>query len=237
MKNTYASFNEFLLRVAGVPVPSEALVIGEYWNPKRNIIDGMEFVATNRDGTIIPVELAIDPGFSGGSHYIVEAVQVIDGRVCLIDEVAVQSLVHEEVIQECQRRPWWRSVTGGVIDPYAGGSHIFGAQSPMDVWFKQTRVPLRMAPRWSVEDSESRLCHELRSPDNSQPNLYVSPNCARFIWEMTHWRKRKTREGFAGPSPNHCDASKAVSYWLAERYNRLQTGGVDVPIIRPFTWG
>lgn len=237
IRTSYESLNEFLLRVAGVPVTAQALVIGDYWEPRRNLDADLRFMPTSRESAmLLPVELAIDPGFSGGSHYVVEAIQVINGVPYVVDELAVQSLVHEEVIQLCRQRPWWPNVTGGVIDPYAGGSHIYGAVSPKDVWWTQARVNLRLAPRWPVDDSITRLCHDLRDPVTSRANLFVSGNCSRLVWEMSHWRRIRTKEGYGKPSDKNCDAVKALSYWLADRYNRLQGVGFDTPIVRPYTW-
>jgi len=230
------SMNEFLLRCAGVPAPQIGLVIGDAWQPRRNILPNMEFEAADRNGRVIPVELAIDPGYSGGSHYVVEAIQRHGKDRYIIDEVVQQSLVHEGIIQKCIAWPWWKNVTGGTIDPYAGDSHIFGSLSPMEVWWKQAKIRLRMPPRWSVEDTVSRLCCELCDPIDGSAHLFASPRAERFIWEMTHWRKRKTRGGFGPPTQHSCDAAKAVAYYLSWQYNIVQTGVAETPVIRPYTF-
>jgi hypothetical protein len=238
MRNSFETFQRFLLRCAGVPVPAASQVVGDNWRPNVHIVPGLSFQETSRDGNIWPVELAVDPGYSGGSHYAVEAIQRVgDDHDLVVDEVAVQSLVHEEVIQLCRQRPWWKNVVGGVMDPYAGAAHIYGAVSPADVWWKVAKVRLRLPPRWSVEDIVGRLCGRLRDPDTGRTHIQVSDKCTRLIWEMTHWKRRRTTSGTYGePSKNNCDATKALAYHASERYNRQEMGLQDIPIVRPFTF-
>lgn len=216
LRNSYASLNEFLLRCAGVPVAASALVIGDYWVPRKHVAP-VEYRPVH-NGAPLPVEIAIDPGFSGGSHYVVEAIQHIGSTKIVIDEIAVQGKVHEAVIQIAKSRPWWKAVVGGTIDPFAGASHIYGALTPQDVWARETGIRLRIPPRLTVEDSVSNLCGELRDSQSGLSRLVVSPRCNRLIWEMTHWRKRKSQGGnYSEPTKHNCDAVKALGYYLSDR--------------------
>jgi hypothetical protein len=217
LQNSYGSQNEFLLRCAGVPVAGSAIVIGEYWQHRKHVVPNLEYRPVYQ-GAPMPVEITVDPGYSGGSHYVVLAIQHIGSSKLVIDEVAVQSKVHESVIEICKSRPWWKNVVGGTIDPYAGGNHIYGALSPQETWQRLTGFQLRLPPRLSVEDYISNLCAELRDPNSGQSRIAVSPRCQRLIWEMTHWRKRKAQGGdYTKPSDANCDASKALGYYLADR--------------------
>lgn len=236
LRNSYPSLNEFLLRCAGVPVASSALVIASYWSPKKHINPNIEFRPVH-NGALLPVEIAIDPGYSGGSHYVVEAIQHIGHNKLIIDEIAVQSKVHEEVIDICKSKPWWSNVIGGTIDPYAGGSHIFGALSPQETWQRVAGLKLRLPPRLSVEDHVSNLCRELRDPANSMSHVVVSDKCQRLIWEMSHWRKKRSiGGGYSEPTKHNCDAIKALAYYLADRSFVRLSNGANEPRVSSYAF-
>lgn len=228
LEHSYANTTEFLLRCAGVPVASSALVIGTYWNPRKHVVAETNFMPVY-NGAKMPVELAIDPGYSGGSFYTVEVVQHHGPVKHVIDEVAVQGMVHEEVINVCRSKPWWNNIAkhnGGTIDPYAGVNHIYGALSPHEVWQRVGGITLRIPPRLPVEDVVSNMAVELKDPQTGRVNIVVSPKCQRLIWEMTHWRKKRNAAGTAmEPQKVNCDAMKALGYYLSDRkYARLSSG-------------
>lgn len=240
LQNSYPNIQEFLLRCAGIPVASSALVIGDYWNPQKHVVPQVHFRPVH-DGGLLPVQIAIDPGFSGGSNYVVLAIQHIGPTAFIIDEVSVQGKVHEEVIELCKQRPWWPNViksNGGTMDPYASQSHWYGSLSPAETWERKAGIRLRIPPRLSVEDTVSILCTTLRDPQTAQTGLVVSPKAQRLIWEMTHWRKKRTQGGsFAEPTKNNCDAVKALGYYLADRqYVRLAGGTHGQPRVREYTF-
>lgn len=229
LRNSYPTTNEFLLRCAGVPVAGSAMVIGDYWQHRKHVVPALEYRPVHQ-GAPLPVELTIDPGYSGGSHYVVLAIQHLGATKLIIDEIAVQSKVHEAVIEICKSKPWWRNVIGGTIDPYAGGNHIYGALSPQESWERLAGVRLRLPPRLGVEEYVSNLCAELRDPQSQQSRIAISSRCSRLIWEMTHWRKKKSQGGdYSQPSATNCDAVKALGYYLADRsFTRLAGGRAEV---------
>lgn len=225
LRASYPSEREWLLRVAGVPVPAVSLVLGSYWDRARHVDERVRYLPV-WEGSILPVELAVDPGYSGGSHYAVLAIQRAGEEIRVVDEVAVSSMVHEEVIEICRKREWWERVSGGVIDPYAGSSHIYGARSPAEVWMSAAGKTLRPAPRASVEDLVNQVATALRNPATGRPALKVSPRARRLIWEMEHWRRARLPggQGYGPPSRNNCDAVKALGYWLLDLQVRLSGG-------------
>jgi hypothetical protein len=215
LKDTYPTLNEFLLRCAGVPVAGSAMVIGEHWQPRKHVSKAVEYRPVH-NGAKLPVEITVDPGY--GSHYVVEAIQNLGSTKVIIDEVATQSMVTDDVIEACKARPWWENVIGGTIDPFAGGSHIYGQLSPQETWRRNTGLTLRLPPRLSVEEYVSNLCVQLRDPQTQQSQILVSERCRRLIWEMGHWRKRKAPGGdYSVPSVSNCDAVKALAYYVADR--------------------
>lgn len=226
IERTYATFTEFLVRWGGVPMASGALVMGNYWDEKKHIAN-VEFEPYDGDGNKLPVRLAIDPGYSGNSMYTVEVLQPRGSMWVVVDEVAVQSLVHEEVIDLCRTRPWWKHITGGIIDPNAGTSHVYGSASPQEVWWTYGRVPLRPSMKSSVDDSVSRLQFMLRDPATGKTKLLLSPRCERAKWEMTHWKRVATKEGLGEPSKINCDALKALAYFFTAEYTKEALGGYD----------
>ena len=238
LKNSYPTMNEFLLRCAGVPVAASALVIGDYWVQRKHIVPQVEYRPVH-NGAPMPVEIAIDPGYSGGSHYVVLAIQHVGASKLIVDEIAIQSKVHESVIEICKAKPWWKLVIGGTIDPFAGGSHIYGALSPQESWERLSGIRLRIPPRLSVEDYVSNLCSELRDPVNSMSRIAVSPRCTRLIWEMSHWRKRKSVGGsYSEPTKHNCDAAKALAYYLADRsFTKISGGSNSQPRVREYSFG
>lgn len=227
IKRGYDSLRDFLVRWGGVPMVSDALVMGEYWNAKKHVIVSAVFQPWNREGLKMPVYLAVDPGYNGKkSSYAVLAIQHIGETWVVVDEVSTKTLVHEEVIDVCRTREWWPHVASGVIDPYAGTSHVYGARSPLEVWWSYGRVTLHAAPRYEVEDAIGTLQSMLRDPGNGRTKIIFNPACERLQWEMEHWKRMSTREGLGKPSDVNCDAIKAMAYYACAKYtvNGLQGG-------------
>lgn len=220
----YATMREFLVRWGGVPLASEALVMGSYWDEKKHLSTSAEFQPYDREGLKQPVYLAVDPGYSGNSVYAVLALHRFGDNFTVFDEVAVQSLVHEEVIDQCKARPWWPNVTGGIMDPRAADSHIYGSVSPQSIWWRYGRVPLELSPRVSVDETVSRLQFVMRDPQNARTHVTINPRCNRLRWEMGHWRRKRTREGLGDPSEGNCDATKALAYFMTAKYTEQALG-------------
>lgn len=224
IERAYPNLREFLVRWGGIPLKSEALVMGAYFDEKKHVRSDIEFQPYDREGAKLPVYLMVDPGFSGDSVYAVLAAQKFGNAWVVIDEVAVQSLVHEEVIDQCRTHPWWSHVVGGIIDPYAGVNHIYGSLSPQEIWWRYGRVSLQPSIRLDVEDVVSRLQFVMRDPQNATTKVTFSDKCVRLVWEMLHWRRKRTREGLGAPSDINCDAVKALAYFMSAKYTEEQLG-------------
>ena len=124
-------------RIAGQPVPPKGLVVPEV-RPDVHVRD-VAYVPG------LPVRLAVDPGYAGA--YAVEALQHIDGREVVVDEIYERGLVTEEIIEMAKSRPWWPDVEGGVIDVAAYQHHSMPA--PAEAWLEEGRrvVSRRRASR------------------------------------------------------------------------------------------
>jgi hypothetical protein len=238
IEKSYATLKEFLVRWGGVPLTSDALVMGAYWDERKLVSDSATFQPYDKDGAKLPVYLMIDPGYN--SKFAVLAAQRFGDHYNVFDEVVTRTAVHEEVIDQCRARPWWPNVVSGVIDPYAGGSHVYGAQAPTQIWWRYGRVPVALAPRLEVEEAVARLQHIMRDPQSGRPHVTISPECKVLRWEMAHWRRVRTREGLGRPSDIHCDAVKAMAYFMTAKYTESALGyglGADPIVVRDWELG
>tara|TARA_R110000868_G_scaffold386549_1_gene654846 strand:- start:1099 stop:2493 length:1395 start_codon:yes stop_codon:yes gene_type:complete len=155
----------FMERFGAVPMPAYGLVFKEF--------DYTKHVA-DLEPMDLPVELAIDPGYTGA--YAVLAIQQAGGLMRVIDEVYARYGVAQDVIAECKRRPWWDAVpkiadgkTAGVID-VAGKQHQ-GMASHVEIWAKDGGVALRSRPV-SIEDGILVVRNLLKNPaDEGRPRI------------------------------------------------------------------
>lgn len=240
IEKSYATMREFLVRWGGVPLASEALVMGSYWDEKKHVSVHAEFQSHDKDGVRQPVYLAIDPGFSGRSVYAVLVLQRHGNHFNVIDEVIGSTLVHEEVIDLCRARPWWSNVVSGIIDPYAGVNHVYGGMSPLEIWWRHGKVQISPAPRLEVEEAVSRLQAVMRDPQSAASHVTINPEAKRLRWEMSHWRRVNTRDGLGKPSDGNCDSVKALAYFMTAKYTEAALGyapGTDQIKVSDWTFG
>lgn len=220
------STDEFYMeRIAGQPVPPRGLVVPEI-RPEVHVRE-VKYVPD------LPVRLAIDPGYAGA--YAVEALQYIDGREVIIDEIYERGLVTEDIIGIARSRPWWSGVDGGVID-VAGYQH-HAMPAPAEVWLAEGGVVLSAA-RIPINDGTERLRSFLKVPAGGRdPKLLIGGHCRGILSELgvapnpfdgqtRAYRWKTDREGnIVGPVPedryNH--GIKAVIYYLVDKYGYTST--------------
>ena len=222
---------EWMRRFGAEPQKPSTLVFGEF-SYKEHVRDWVEYEAG------VPVELAIDPGY-GESAYAVLAIQEYGSYVAVIDEIYERGRIGEEVVDIAKKRPWWDAVpkthaTGGVID-IAGHQH-HAAPSQIEVWRSAGNVNLRssrVAPKVGRERINSFL---MKQPETDMPRVLFSLNCKMSCEEFTKyvWRRRP-EERLAGAEPinQHCDAIKALGYWLVDRYGIIEYPSLPAVDITP----
>lgn len=210
----------FMERIAGQPVPPKGLVVPEV-RPEVHVRN-VAYVPG------LPVRLAIDPGYAGA--YAVEAIQNIDGREVVVDEIYERGLVTEEIIAMAQSRPWWPDVEGGVID-VAGYQH-HSMPAPAEAWLEGGGVSLS-ANRVPINDGTQRLRSFFKVPAGDRgPKLLIGSHCKGILSELgvtpnpfdgqtRPYRWKTDREGnIVGRTPedryNH--GVKAVIYHLVDKY-------------------
>jgi len=235
LRRACRDLNEFLRRVVGVPSQIPDIIMSDSYKVQHHV-GNVEWVRKDSYGNILPVQVAIDPGHSSG-HYVVLTIQIIDGVIRVVDEIDAIGETHGTVIQTATFRDWMPFVLGGTIDPYAADSEIFGAVSPKAEWWQQAKVNLTLAPRLHVEELIKLIKSFLRDPATGKPRLVISPRCTRLLWEMEHWRRKKSTDGQGIPGKNNCDAIKALGYFLTEHLHRVAAGGALQPVVSSPRYG
>ena len=182
----------FMERIEGIPSPPRGVVFQEFRTDKH-VSETAVYVPEE------PVHLWIDPGYAGG--YAVEAIQMIDDQVRIIDEVYEQSLITEEIINICQNREWWSDVKFGVID-VAGYQHQAMA-APAEVWMNETGLFLD-SEKVKINDGTEKLKSMLKLAPNGEPRLIVNKQCKGILSEF-------------GAAPNPFNGQTLVYRWKVDR--------------------
>ena len=201
----------FLERCAAIPCAPQGLVFREF------SYDTHVNAAAKYDPTL-PVELAIDPGFA--TAYAIEACQVRDRHVYVIDELYEAGKTAEEMIAICKKRPWWKSVRGGVID-VAGKQHP-GAKSQVEIWQHEAGIWLR-ANRVSIVDGILRTRTFLVDPASpaGAPLIHFNPACKGILAEFGKYKYPKdveSRPETELPLDRDNHGLKAIAYYLYDKF-------------------
>lgn len=232
MKGAYDE-KYFSERIAGVPVLPRETVFPEFtvashtghhpFNPDR------------------PVELAIDPGYSGA--YAVLAIQWDNNFVYVVDEIYMKFKSTYDVIAEARQRPWWKNIIksrAGIIDIAAKQHHE--GQSHLEIWAENERygggglsLRCRFIP---IEDGISRLRSFLKSPSTGKPRLLYNALTTPYSQkEYRLYKYPKDAEGkpiIERPIDRDNHSIKAITYWLVNRYGYSNTNRRGA---RKATWG
>lgn len=215
----------FLERIAGKSVPPRGLVFGEF-RPDIHV-KNLKWVKGE------PVHLWVDPGYAGA--YAVEAVQEINGQLCVFDEIYEQGLITEDIIKIVQDRPWVNDVKFGVID-IAGRQHQ-AMTAPAEQWLKKPAeggMGLYMSAKpVRINEGTERLKGFLKpDPIHRIPKLVIHSGNTGILSEFgavpspfdgqtRAYRWKTDREGnIVGETPddryNH--GIKATIYGIVDRY-------------------
>jgi len=217
--------DKFKERYGGVPCPPSNKAVPEFSN---QIHVGNYLYDSN-----LPVYISVDPGYAGA--HAVEAIQLWDDKVVLIDEIYLQNVTTKEMIIVAKQKPWWGNVDGGTID-IAGKQHQ-AMEAPVEVWLNEAHIHLK-----SQKVSEEAGLDVLRSfmkvnPVDGQPRILVNPRCKGFISECGGcqnpvgggmWMRNKNT-GKLIDQDNH--AAKAVIYYLVNTFGYVERTG-RLPIIK-----
>ena len=182
----------FMERIEGIPSPPVGVVFQEF-RADKHVSEEANYILGE------PVHLWIDPGYAGG--YAVEAIQIINDQVRIIDEVYEQSLITEEMINICQNREWWSDVKFGVID-VAGYQHQAMA-APAEVWMNETGLFLD-SEKVKINDGTEKLKSMLKLAPNGEPRLIINKQCKGILSEF-------------GAAPNPFNGQTLVYRWKVDR--------------------
>ena len=182
----------FKERIMGIPSPPQGLVFPEF-RPDTHVQD-VEYVPGE------PVHLWLDPGYAGA--YAICAVQIINDKVIMFDEIYEQSLITEEMIDIAMQRNWWSDVRFGVID-VAGYQHQAMA-APAEVWLDKAGLYMD-SEKIRINDGTERLKSMLKlDPSTHEPKIVISPRCKGLLSEL-------------GYAPNPFDGQTKVYKWKTDR--------------------
>lgn len=232
------TMDEFLLRFTGVPSASADIIFSDSYKMREHIrpCPYDRFDGTGSAREFRPVMLAIDPGYSGDSRYVVLAIQVYPKEkvIRIIDEVVAKGESHEQVIHRCRVREWWPVARDGVMDPYAGDSHVYGGPAPASVWredgtppqLKQYHVNIRTPKRLLIDDLIRHMKGYFTGANGWR--LQIDPRCERLQEELMGWRRIRTPNGLGIPMKAKCDAIKALGYFLTDHWTN-QYAGSEAP--------
>ena len=179
-------------RIEGIPSPPVGVVFQEF-RADKHVSEAASYVSGE------PVHLWIDPGYAGG--YAIEAIQIINDQVSIIDEVYEQSHITEEMINICQNREWWSDVKFGVID-VAGYQHQAMA-APAEVWMNETGLFLD-SEKVKINDGTEKLKSMLKLAPNGEPRLIINKQCKGILSEF-------------GAAPNPFNGQTLVYRWKVDR--------------------
>ncbi len=187
--------------IAGIPVKPHTLVFPEF-DVRKHVVQMQQRPGALRwiddDGSPLvylpldsPTYLAIDPGYAGA--YAVLALKMFGDDVYVLDEVYEKQRPDREVISICREREWWPKKESAVMDGYGGSQHN-AAQSQVEVWESEARVPI-IAQRVDPPDGIARLRSFLAAGPSGRPRIFYSPRCKNAISEYGKYKYRDVKEG------------------------------------------
>jgi hypothetical protein len=234
--------DEFMMRFGATAQPPRGLCLPEF-QFKIHVPGDIRFEEWEDEEAERrwPVELWIDPGYSG-SYYSVEAVQIAEAdhhyegpHVHVIDEVYVQGAYTPMVIEECRGREWWPNVTRVTID--VAGTQHHAAPSHAEVWASEgVGVVWQKVP---IEDGILRHRTFLKDPGTEQARIFYSEECKGAFREYRKWVRREVtglRNQTAAPQKVNCDAMKAVNYGLIANFGFVEYDGPPAKIESPLSF-
>ena len=182
----------FKERIQGIPSPPQGLVFPEF-RPDTHVQE-VDYIPGE------PVHIWMDPGYAGA--YAVCAVQIINDKVIVFDEIYEQNLITEEIIDIAMQRNWWSDVQFGVID-VAGYQHQAMA-APAEVWLDKAGLYMD-SEKIKINDGTERFKSMLKlDPSTHEPKIIINARCKGLLSEL-------------GYAPNPFNGQTQVYKWKTDR--------------------
>ena len=214
----------FRVRIGAEPIRIEGIALPELTREAH--VRDVEFDPR------LPVELAVDPGYTGG--YAVLAIQIYENEIRIIDEVYTRFKATVQVIELCKEREWWGNVDAdnpGVFDRAAKQKQAVTGVSVLDKWYEETGLWFDITEQViPVADGLDQIRNHAMIPGH----IVISPKAQGLLAECD---LGDFPEGFDGYSPWHYKKNKgtgqltgdnalagadhsctALEYWLVTRY-------------------
>ncbi len=166
-----------------------------------------------------PVELAVD---IGSYHaYAILAIQRIDDRVYVIDELYERGKTTEQMLLLARERPWWHLWKGrGVID-IAARQRQQGYPAGIEEWRRLTGYVLE-SNKVGIADGIRRMHGFLFSPVAAGPRIQFDPRVKNTLWEFAKgYKYREVVDGrpvHEDPIDVNNDAIKALTYYIYAKF-------------------
>lgn len=218
----------FRRRIAAI-VDRPAGVVFPEFDPQMHV--GMP---NGEDVEYVPgqaVEIAVDPGFRLSAHALLAVQHDEDGLVRVIDEIYSTKYNTELMIEAAMSKPWWKDVTGGVIDVQATKNQT-STIAAADVWLEKTGLVLE-SEYVLVQDGIDRMKSFLTpNMDTLGPRMVIAYHCQGILSEfgmvespltqrddVYMWATDKDgRITGAAPRDRYNHSIKALTYWLIVRF-------------------
>ena len=215
----------FQMRMAGEAVPPHGVVFSGNSQVRADIHVKATPIVWDE-----PLFLWEDPGY--GHNHAVEVFQYIDGQIQGKDEVYENGLVHEEVIQICMNRPWWKH-TNKILtsDPHYKDQH-HSMSSVSEVWMQVAKL-FAFGKKVKITEGIERFATFLiPHPISGRPGMVFHPSQRGLLAEcgiginpvsntLTPYVYRTDNAGnTVGDTPVDAnnDAIKAVTYGLIQEF-------------------
>ena len=221
------SRERFMERHGGIPCPPAGSVFANYFANRTHVKDDLCVFDEDQE-----VFIWVDPGYTHAN--VVEAVQIRDGSVFIIDEIYTMGLVTgggAGVINAFKQKPWAKNVKRGTADYHANDKRAEG-NAVSDVWQKEAGVTLTWNKVDILPGIEVFKTYLMPNPITNEPKIFMHSKCRGLISELGGclnpltgraevWAYQVDKEGKVvgeKPKPVNDDACKAVIYGLVDMF-------------------
>jgi hypothetical protein len=241
LRNEYPP-NLFIERFGAEPAPSSSLVFPEF-SPSIHISSRATFDPS------LDSQIWVDPGWDP-SAYVVLAVHIthdpsINKPIALVyDYVYAHRKSGEEIARITTQKPWWPTVSSGVID-ISGTTHQ-AMRSQREVWLEVAGIYLH-ANAVPILDGIDRIRSFLIDPESNAPRILFAPHLSNVFSEFRSYSFPTNRDGHISsdiPVDRNNHAIKAIAYGLWHNFGPVggkrrppsKAQGAFHPHLNPNTW-
>lgn len=228
----------FMERFGAKRRAQRGLVFGRLFDVIFHCQDNVDYI----EG--IPVEIAVDPGYSESAHAVLFIQRPPDQPIRIFDEIYLQGYGTEQIIELCQMKPWWKSVTGGVID-IAATKMIQSVTPPAEIWLEKGKRMLHSKHVGILDGIDRLKSFLIPHPITREPKVLINTKCkgllsefgaavSPFTGKMDAYRyDMKSSEALSNKPKDRANHSiKALIYFLVIYYGYVNRPPAQVSVAR-----